>query len=33
MMKNYMTTRTFVKGKKPEGGSVGKAATTSSKRR
>jgi hypothetical protein len=27
MMKNYMTTGTFAKGKKPEGGPVGKAAT------
>jgi hypothetical protein len=26
MMKNYMTTGTFAKGKKPEGDSVGKAA-------
>jgi hypothetical protein len=26
MMKNYMTTRTFTKGKKPEGDSTGKAA-------
>jgi hypothetical protein len=27
MMKNYMTTGTFAKGKKPEGGTVRKAAT------
>jgi hypothetical protein len=26
MMKNYMTTGTFTKGKKPKGDSVGKAA-------
>jgi hypothetical protein len=26
MMKNYMTTGTFAKGKRPEGDSVGKAA-------
>jgi hypothetical protein len=27
MMKNYMTTGIFVRGKKPEGDSMGKAAT------
>jgi hypothetical protein len=26
MMKNYMTTKTFARGKKPEGDSAGKAA-------
>jgi hypothetical protein len=28
MMKNYMTTRTFTKGKKPEGDSTGKPTTS-----
>jgi hypothetical protein len=33
MMKNYMTTRTFARSKKPEGDLVGKVAALSSKRR